>query len=161
MVSLQYPDWPERPRMARPANGPSRIAVCPGGQLLSLDRGFWEGSTGAARAVENPLAGAAEQFRQSIESASRGDLRPLSQRILLDLFSKRVGHRHRVSGCGSTEEIDVDPSASRPIQLFLQGRVALFQQTHQPVRRDSGQLSRDGADQLETVLVIATTHVRT
>src|SRR6266853_2918233 len=105
--------------MASAANGPSRIAVCPGGQLLSLDRGFWEGSTVAARAVENPLAGAAEQFRQSIESASRGDLRPLSQRILLDLFSKRLVHRHRFSGCRRTEEVDVVASALRAIQLFL------------------------------------------
>src|SRR6267154_4208822 len=105
--------------MASAANGPSRIAVCPGGQLLSLDRGFWEGSAVAERAVGNQLAGTAEQLRQPIESAAGGNLRPLSQRLLLDLFSERVGHRHRISGCGSVAEVDVHPSAPRPLQLFL------------------------------------------
>src|ERR1700691_5122292 len=97
LVSLPHPDRHKRAGMASPADAASGGSVPTGEKLLYADRRFSTRAGVAEPATANRLGGPAHRLRAAAEPHPRRDFRQVSHAVLLDLLSKRMGHRHRIS----------------------------------------------------------------
>src|SRR5207245_10514653 len=101
--------------------GSGRYRVSAAGQLFPLDRRFPARPSADGSAVDDRLDGRTGRVRGAHPSAVSGTVRALSDAVLLDQLSERMGHGHRLSRSGTTPPSlsSTDPSGHG---RFLQPR---------------------------------------